>query len=403
MSQQAQKQVFVLFPWLLVAYGVTLYMSMDAYMPALPRIAQILGISPNTAQWTATLWMLGGLTMQPILGPVSDHIGRRPVLFFGVAMFVVASFACAMATRIQWLLVFRYFQGMGLPAMFIGGIAAVNEYFDTQTSIKMMAKMNAITITAPAIGPLFGSLILLFLSWHWIFIILGCSALVCLVALFFKMPETHAIERRPAVFSLKGILVDYGRVLRNPRFMLGAGIAFLSAVGLIAWLLAGPFIVIQQFHYPNYVFGLIQLCVFTSYMIASRVVSHYSSLDNNRQFVIAGLALLVLGALLAEGMAYIFPHHLWWTVGGIMLLMFGNGLVMPIMSRLTLESSDAPMGVRTSVLMMTRTITGILASLSVSFMYNGMLASMTRIMLIFVLITVSLFVISQVIKRCKIL
>lgn len=399
----SQKQVFVLFPWLLVAYGVTLYMSMDAYMPALPHIAQVLGISPNTAQWTATVWMLGGLTMQPILGPVSDHVGRRPVLLFGIMIFVLASFACAMVTQIQWLLVFRYFQGMGLPAMFIGGIASVNEYFESQQSIKIMAKMNAITITAPAIGPLFGSLILLMLSWHWIFIILGCSAFICLVALYFKMPETHAVEHRPTTFSLKQILVDYGRVVSNPAFMLGACVAFLSAVGLIAWLLAGPFIVIRQFHYPNYVFGLIQLVVFTSYMMASRVVSRFAESHNNRQFVIVGLVLMTFGASLAEGMAYLFPHHLWWTVGGVVLLMFGNGLVMPIMSRLTLESSDVSMGVRTSVLMMTRTLTGIMASLSVSFLYDGTLASMTRIMLVFILITAGLFLLSQVIKRWRII
>lgn len=403
MSKLKRSQSFIIFPWLLVAYGVTVYLSMDAYMPALPRIAHILAVTPNTAQWTATLWMLGGMSMQPIFGPASDFFGRRPVLFFGVSLFIVASLFCALATSIQWLLISRFFQGMGLPAMFIGGYAAVNEYFDTEAAIKIMAKMNAITIMAPALGPLLGSLILIHYDWHWIFIILGASASCIFVALIFNMPETHPPHKRRSAFSIKQVWQDYLDVLSNPAFILGCLIAFLPAVGLVAWLLAGPFIVIKQFHYSTYIFGLVQLCVFVSYMIATKLVSRYATLERNRHFVIAGLVVLLCGGILAELMAAMFPMHLWLTVMGIMLLMFGSGLISPIISRLALESSQVGMGVRVSVLAMIRNLIGILGALSVSLLYNGRLSSMTRVMFVFTLLTVLAFIISQRSSRYRVI
>lgn len=125
------------FPWLLVLYEVLIYLSMDAYMPAFPMIADDFHASANIVQLTATAWMFGALSVQLLFGPLSDRYGRRPILLLSGVIYIVSTTFCMMATNIHFLLVARFFQGSAMPAMYIAGYAAINEYFDSNQAIKI--------------------------------------------------------------------------------------------------------------------------------------------------------------------------------------------------------------------------------------------------------------------------
>src|ERR1700722_8603518 len=98
------KKSLVLFPFILVFYEIIHYLANDMYLPALPILAKELKISTHVAQMTITTWFLGAASMHLILGPLSDRIGRRPVLLSGGILFIVSTFYCAMTSDIRFFL-----------------------------------------------------------------------------------------------------------------------------------------------------------------------------------------------------------------------------------------------------------------------------------------------------------
>ncbi len=374
-----------LFPLLLVLYEVAIYLSMDAYVPALPKITTFFAISANLAQLTMVIWMIGGLAVQLIFGPLSDRYGRRPLLLWGGVLYILSSVLCAVAPTIHVLLIGRFLQGVAMPSMFIAGYAAINELFDSKQAIGMLARMNSVTILAPAFGPLLGGAFLLAFSWRWIFIILGLWALITVVLLYFKMPETVV---KPKPFQFNQIILHYRSVFANYKFILLSLLTVFPIIGVISWILAGPFIIIHKFHLSTLTFGIIQTFIFGSFILGTKVVSKFATADRNHFLINLGLGLAFLGAIITTLISWLFPNALFAVIAFIMLLTFGGGLSMPILSRLTLEASDAPMGIRVTVFSLMRIGSGVLGSVSVLLFYSGSLISLAAIMLFFTAIAV---------------
>ena len=139
MGIQMNQKTEMTFPLWLVAYEIAVYLSMDAYIPALPKIATDFGVSIYTAQMTSILWMTGGLIFQFIFGPLSDRYGRRPILLWGGVLYIAATVLCAISTQIETLLFARLIQGIAMPSMLIAGYAAINELFSSEKSVKILA------------------------------------------------------------------------------------------------------------------------------------------------------------------------------------------------------------------------------------------------------------------------
>ena len=159
---------FILFTWLLVLYEVACALSIDAYMPAMPSIAHQFHASHNTVQYTITAWLLGTIISQLIVGPLSEHYGRRAVLLYGGVIFILSSLCLAIAPTIHFLIILRFIQGGDVSSMLVTGYAAVHELFATKEAIHTLAKMQSITILAPAFGPLLGGMLLTITDWRWI-------------------------------------------------------------------------------------------------------------------------------------------------------------------------------------------------------------------------------------------
>lgn len=116
-------KMIVIFPLLLVLYEISMYLSNDAYLPALPHIVHDLSTSNHLVQLTLTAWFLGSASMQLFLGPLADKIGRRPVLLFGGLIYILSTIGCAITNDINTLLVLRFIQGASITSMIIAGYA----------------------------------------------------------------------------------------------------------------------------------------------------------------------------------------------------------------------------------------------------------------------------------------
>ena len=157
---------------LLVALGP---LTIDMYLPALPRIASELGLSSSVAQLTLT-GTLGGLALgQLIVGPLSDALGRRRPLIAGILLHMAASVLCLFAPNIEVLGVARALQGVGAAAASVVAIAVVSDLFEESVAAVVMSRLILVLGVAPVLAPSLGAAVLLRGSWHWVFAALAVT------------------------------------------------------------------------------------------------------------------------------------------------------------------------------------------------------------------------------------
>jgi Bcr/CflA subfamily drug resistance transporter len=379
-----KKNNLILFPLLLVFYEMATYLTNDAYLPALPAMVNDLAISQHLAQLTLTTWFAGSASMQLILGPVSDRYGRRPVLFIGGIIFVLSTIVCAATSNIGVLLFFRFFQGATVTSMIVAGYTTIHELFDHAKAIATLAWMFSITVLAPAFGPLFGAVILHFASWRWIFWLLALWGGVVLLFLFFKMPETN-IRGKDSVMNLKQILKQYKNILLNLNYM-RASLSFCFLFGaLIAWIAAGPFLIITTFHRSTFEFGLLQVLVFGSYIAGTRFVKPMLKKYSTAFLIRVSLSIAVTGGALSLLTLY-YSQSLSVIIIALMLIAGGTGFASPLLNRTAMESSQEPMGSRMAMYSTLMGLFCIVGSGLISAFYDGTLVAFAAILFVFTLI-----------------
>nr|WP_235435959.1 multidrug effflux MFS transporter [Mycobacterium sp. EPa45] len=227
----------------LVALGP---LTIDMYLPALPRIADELGVSSSVAQLTLTGTLAGLALGQLIVGPLSDSLGRRRPLMAGIALHMLASLLCLFAPDIAVLSLARGLQGMGAAAAAVVAVAVVGDLFDDTAAATVMSRLMLILGVAPIVAPSLGAAVLLKASWHWVFAVLIVLAGALLVVAALALPETLPIRsRRP--LQVRSIAATYASLLRDLRFVALVVVGALGMAGLFAYI-AGAAFVLQGRH-----------------------------------------------------------------------------------------------------------------------------------------------------------
>lgn len=227
----------------LVALGP---LTIDMYLPALPRIADELGVSSSVAQLTLTGTLAGLALGQLIVGPLSDSLGRRRPLMGGIALHMLASLVCLFAPNIEVLSLARGLQGMGAAAAAVVAVAVVGDLFDDSAAATVMSRLMLILGVAPIVAPSLGAAVLLKASWHWVFAVLIVLAGALLLVAALALPETLPVgNRRP--LQVRSIAATYLSLLRDLRFVALVVVGALGMAGLFAYI-AGAAFVLQGRH-----------------------------------------------------------------------------------------------------------------------------------------------------------
>ena len=172
-------------------------MSIDALLPALESIGISIGIQDTTDnQLLVTMIFLGLGFGQLIFGPISDSLGRKPVIYMGFSLFVIASFICVTATNLESMIAGRILQGIGLAAPRTISIAMVRDSFSGDYMAKIMSFIVVIFILVPVVAPAIGKLILDAYGWKAIFNSQLLIGVLIMIWLWKRQPETLAIEKR---------------------------------------------------------------------------------------------------------------------------------------------------------------------------------------------------------------
>ncbi|KUI04391.1 multidrug effflux MFS transporter [Mycobacterium sp. IS-3022] len=231
-------------------------LTIDMYLPALPRIADELGVSSSVAQLTLTGTLAGLALGQLVVGPLSDSLGRRRPLMAGIVLHMVASLLCLFAPNIELLGVARGLQGMGAAAAMVVAIAVVGDLFTDSAAATVMSRLMLVLGVAPVVAPSLGAAVLLKASWHWVFAALVVIAGVLLLVAALSLPETlPASHRRP--LKVRGIAATYLELLRDLRFVVLVLVAALGMSGLFAYIAAAPFVLQGRYGLDQQAFALV--------------------------------------------------------------------------------------------------------------------------------------------------
>ncbi|WP_280395064.1 multidrug effflux MFS transporter [Nocardia brasiliensis] len=218
----------------------------DMYVPGLPELATSLGADAAAAQLSLTGFLAGIIAGQLILGPLSDVVGRRPVLLCGTIFFVVFSVGCAAAPTMTVLDAARFGQGVSGAAGIVLARAVVADLFADRDLAGVYARLGAITAAAPILAPLAGGALLLVFPWRAVFVVLATLGAVLAVGVWRWIPESRPPQARSAGTVTAGLRAMAELLAR--RDILGPVLAISFGGAAVFAYIAGTTFVFHDVH-----------------------------------------------------------------------------------------------------------------------------------------------------------
>ena len=229
-------------------------LAIDMYLPALPTIAREFRVDASVVQSSLAAYFIGIAIGQAFYGPLSDRLGRKPILYLGLALFMISSIGCALADSVDALIAFRFLQALGGCAPIVIPRAIVRDHFDQAGSVRMLSVLMLVMGLAPILAPLIGGQLLIHFGWRAVFWLLTAYAAAWLTVVATMLPESLPPTRRLR-HPIHEVLGVYWRLARDRRFMGHALAGAMIFAGLLAYISGSPVVFIELFHVPPEQFG----------------------------------------------------------------------------------------------------------------------------------------------------
>jgi DHA1 family bicyclomycin/chloramphenicol resistance-like MFS transporter len=249
-------------------------LSIDMHLPSLPAMQAHFGADAAATQLTLSAYFIGLALGQLIYGPITDRLGRKRPLLFGLGLYALVSLGCALAPSMDSLILLRFLQALGGCAGMVITRAMVRDCFPPQEMARILSTLVLIMGVAPILAPLLGAQIYLLWGWSAIFFLMSAFSLLCFAAIAWGIPETS--RNRSDALSLAGILAGYVRLLGHRRFMGYALAGGVAQSGMFAYISASSFVFIEVYGLsPSHfgwlfglnAFGLISAAQVNSFML----------------------------------------------------------------------------------------------------------------------------------------
>jgi MFS transporter, DHA1 family, multidrug resistance protein len=220
--------------------------AIDMYLPALPTIAADLKATTASTQATLMVFFVAFGICQIVYGPVSDMVGRKPPLYFGLAVFTVGSIGCGLAPTIEWLIFFRFVQGIGASAVMVIPRAIIRDLHTGVEATRLMSLVMLVFSVAPILAPITGSALIVPFGWRAVFVAITLVAVLGFVLVAVFLPETRLGKDRIPV-SIGHVLAGFGQLLRHWRFLGLTGIGGLGMASFFTFLATSSFVYIDHY------------------------------------------------------------------------------------------------------------------------------------------------------------
>lgn len=311
---------------LMVATGPV---AMALYTPSMPSIAIEMATTEGMVQMTLAVFFGGFALAQLVAGPLSDALGRRPVVLGFMLLFLIGSLASMLAYSIEALLLGRLLQGIGAAVGITTSRALIRDLFRGQQAARIMNMIGIILAVAPVLSPTLGGLLLVAGDWRWIFVLMVIYAIFVLVIVWLTMRET--VERDLSLLAPLVLWRNYCMLAVSPHFMLASGVVVGAIGALYAQATLLPFILMERVGLTPVEFGLGMMLQSGSFMAGALSMRVLMSRVSASKLAAVGVCMIVAGSLGALRLLWAAPDYL-----GVMLPVgvyaAGIAFVMPAMS-----------------------------------------------------------------------
>lgn len=304
-------------------------LSTDMYLPSLPSIGRDLAASTSEVQLTLSLFLVGFAVGQIVYGPVSDRVGRKPVLVAGVVLFGVASVLCTVAWSIETLIAARFLQAVGASGPIVLARSIVRDLYEGPRAGQELSRMGSIMGLVPAVAPVVGGLLETAFGWRSSFAATVLIAIGAFWLVTLRLPETLP-RRDPTPLSFTSILRSFAGLIRERHFRLHALLVAATYGGLFAYISGSSFVLqglygLSELVY-GFAFGVCALAYVGGTLIGRRLVG---ALGMPRS-VTVGAGLMAFGGIAMAAAVAILPAHPLEIVVPMMIYMVGVGVGLPI-------------------------------------------------------------------------
>ena len=231
----------------------------NLFLPSMPDIAREFGVSTLSVQSSLIAFLIAYAAGHLFYGGVADRFGRRPVLLWGLAIYVLASLACALSSSMTMLLAARILQGVGAAGSMVMVRSIVRDLYDRQQSARALAVISTIMVFAPATAPALGGYLHANFGWQASFVLLSVLGAILFAYCAARMAETHQAHGSDLLGNLKAMALGY-RILAGERVFVAysLNIGFISGA-LFAWFAGVPIVLIDSYGVAPDDFGYLML------------------------------------------------------------------------------------------------------------------------------------------------
>lgn len=357
--------------------------AIDSYLPAMPAMAEYMGVNISLMSVTVSLYVFGLAVGQLIGGPLSDKKGRRFVMVLGLLIFAVCSTLLTSSSSIEILWIWRFLQAVGGGIAVVGVPAVIRDNSSGKESAKLFSLIALIMMVAPSVAPTVGTLILAMAGWQWIFYFLSSFAIIVIGLVLQFLPHT-TISRKSAGADANGKPKKYGllSVFKEKHalgFMLAQ--AFSYAV-MMTFLTNASMIYMQVFGVTANHFSILFAINICGLVVINRLNSLLLRWFEPAALLKSFLLMQVGGGVILVTSQLIAPAQLYFAVTGFVVCVASGGGIIANSSACFLKSFAHNAGSASAVLGAVQYTTGAAVSAFAAFICMGRMQPVVMVMLV---------------------
>tara|TARA_B100000809_G_scaffold264832_1_gene321809 strand:- start:4363 stop:5601 length:1239 start_codon:yes stop_codon:yes gene_type:complete len=349
-----------------------LALSIDSVLPALGEVRQSFQLTdPNKAQWLISSVFFGMALGLIIYGPLSDSFGRKKIFYIGVGIFLLGDLIALLAADFNTLLLGRVLQGFGAASCRVLTIAMIRDKYQGRDMARIMSLIMMVFILVPVLAPSVGQLVLLWFPWRAIFVLLFIVAVIALLWLYFRQPETLPCNDRPSLVPshIVAAMVETLSRSSSRNYMLASGLIFGAFVG---YLSSAQQILQVQYQLGDWfamVFGALALAIGVSSYANSMLVMKFKL---HNLCVLSLIAISVLSLLFLFYLMYLESQpSLSLMLIYLALVFFNFGILFGNLNTLALIPLGHIAGTATSCISSVQTLISIFVGGLIGQTYDG--------------------------------
>jgi DHA1 family bicyclomycin/chloramphenicol resistance-like MFS transporter len=320
-------------PWrllaLLIAMSGMSSLSLNILVPAIPTMVAKFATEPANVQLTVSLYLMGLAFAQLVFGPLSDRVGRRPVVLAGLSLACLASTAAIFATNIASLITARVAQSLGASTGQTIGRAIIRDLYDREHAASMIGLVTSVVVLMPMAAPLIGGILDTLFGWEAIFIFVAALSFTVFLWAAIALPETRK-EVASAASEQGHFRADLAALAASPRFFGYALCAGLGSAPFFSFLGGAPHVVVTMLARTSAEYGLWFFLPSFGFMAGNFAVSRLTARFGIDSLIWWGIVFTIVGCLINALVYVALPG---WEMATLFLpqimIGFGNGLLLP--------------------------------------------------------------------------